>query len=50
MTERSPVNPTPGPLEEYDQSFDDLFGARAHVTDFAATLKDCCYQPNATRC
>ncbi len=29
MTKRSPVSPAPGPLEEYAESFDDLFGARA---------------------
>jgi hypothetical protein len=29
MTKRYPVNPAPGPLEDYAQSFDDLFGARA---------------------
>ena len=29
MTRRYPVSPAPGPLEDYAQSFDDLFGARA---------------------
>jgi hypothetical protein len=30
MTKRSPVSPAPGPLEDYAQSFDDLFGAQRH--------------------
>jgi hypothetical protein len=29
MTKRYPVSPSPGPLEDYAMSFDDLFGARA---------------------
>jgi SRSO17 transposase len=29
MTKRLPVDPAPGPLEDYAQSFDDLFAARA---------------------
>src|SRR5215218_3145679 len=29
MTKRYPVSPAPGPLEEYAERFDDLFGARA---------------------
>jgi hypothetical protein len=29
MTKRSPVNPAPGPPEDYARSFDDLFGTRA---------------------
>jgi hypothetical protein len=29
MTKRYPVSPAPGPLEDYAQSFDDLFGARS---------------------
>ena len=29
MTRRYPVNPAPGPLEDYAARFDDLFGARA---------------------
>jgi hypothetical protein len=29
MTKRSPVSPAPGPLEDYAECFDNLFGARA---------------------
>src|SRR5215207_6907726 len=29
MTRRYPVSPAPGPLEDYAESFDDHFGARA---------------------
>jgi hypothetical protein len=34
MTKRSPVSPAPGPLEDFAQSFDDLFGARAQRHSF----------------
>jgi hypothetical protein len=34
MTKRYPVSPAPGPLEDYAQCFDDLFGARAQRHGF----------------
>src|ERR687898_2735122 len=34
MTRRYPVSPAPGPLEDYAESFDDLFGARAQRHSF----------------
>jgi hypothetical protein len=34
MTRRYPVSPAPGPLEDYAQGFDDLFGARAQRHSF----------------
>jgi SRSO17 transposase len=39
MTKRSPVSPAPGPLEDYAQSFDDLFGARAQRHSFRRYLE-----------
>jgi hypothetical protein len=39
MTKRSPVSPAPGPLEDYAQSFDDLFGARAQRHGFRRYLE-----------
>ena len=39
MTKRSPVSPAPGPLEEYAESFDDLFGARAQRHGFRRYLE-----------
>ncbi len=39
MTRRSPVSPAPGPLEDYAQSFDDLFGARAQRHGFRRYLE-----------
>jgi SRSO17 transposase len=39
MTKRSPVSPAPGPLEDYAQSFDDLFGARAQRRGFRRYLE-----------
>jgi SRSO17 transposase len=39
MTKRSPVSPAPGPLEDYAQSFDDLFGARAQRHAFRRYLE-----------
>ncbi|MCA1719232.1 MAG: IS701 family transposase [Actinobacteria bacterium] len=39
MTKRSPVSPAPGPLEDYAQGFDDLFGARAQRHAFRRYLE-----------
>src|ERR671916_2706660 len=39
MTKRSPVSPSPGPLEDYCQRFDDLFGARAQRHSFRRYLE-----------
>jgi DDE superfamily endonuclease len=39
MTKRSPVNPAPGPLEDYAALFDDLFGARAQRHGFRRYLE-----------
>jgi len=39
MTKRYPVSPAPGPLEDYAQSFDDLFGARAQRHSFRRYLE-----------
>ena len=39
MTGRYPVSPAPGPLEDYAQSFDDLFGARAQRHSFRRYLE-----------
>jgi SRSO17 transposase len=39
MTKRSPVSPAPGPLEDYAQCFDDLFGARAQRHGFRRYLE-----------
>jgi DDE superfamily endonuclease len=39
MTKRSPVSPAPGPLEDYAQCFDDLFGARAQRHAFRRYLE-----------
>lgn len=39
MTRRSPVSPAPGPLEDYAESFDDLFGARAQRHSFRRYLE-----------
>jgi hypothetical protein len=39
MTRRYPVSPAPGPLEDYAQSFDDLFGARAQRHSFRRYLE-----------
>jgi hypothetical protein len=39
MTKRYPVSPAPGPLEDYAQSFDDLFGARAQRHAFRRYLE-----------
>jgi hypothetical protein len=50
MTKRYPVSPAPGPLEDYVQSFDDLFAVPApNATLSGATWKVCSYPPNATR-
>src|SRR5215207_8256979 len=35
----SPVSPAPGPLEEYAERFDDLFGARAQRHSFRRYLE-----------
>jgi hypothetical protein len=34
MTKRSPVTPAPGPLEEYAERSEHLFGSRAQREDF----------------
>jgi SRSO17 transposase len=39
MTKRSPVDPAPGPLEDYARRFDDLFGARAQRHAFRRYLE-----------
>ncbi len=39
MTKRSPVSAAPGPLEDYAESFDDLFGARAQRHSFRRYLE-----------
>ncbi len=39
MTRRYPVSPAPGPLEDYSQGFDDLFGARAQRHGFRRYLE-----------
>jgi hypothetical protein len=39
MTKRYPVSPAPGPLEDYAERFDDLFGARAQRHSFRRYLE-----------
>jgi DDE superfamily endonuclease len=39
MTKRYPVSPAPGPLEDYAECFDDLFGARAQRHSFRRYLE-----------
>ena len=39
MTKRLPVDPAPGPLEDYAARFDDLFGARAQREGFRRYLE-----------
>jgi hypothetical protein len=39
MTRRYPVSPAPGPLEDYAECFDDLFGARAQRHSFRRYLE-----------
>ena len=39
MTRRVPVEPAPGPLEEYAARFDDLFDARAQREGFRRYLE-----------
>jgi hypothetical protein len=49
MTRRLPVEPAPGPLEEYTVRFDDLFGVRAQREGFRRYLGGSCCPPNVTR-
>ncbi len=37
MTNRVPVEPAPGPLEDYAESFDDLFANRAQLASLELT-------------
>ncbi|MCA1838186.1 MAG: hypothetical protein LC674_05325 [Actinobacteria bacterium] len=39
MTKRLPISPAPGPLEDYAQTFDNLFGARAQREGFRHYLE-----------
>jgi hypothetical protein len=39
MTKRYPVSPAPGPLEDFAECFDDLFGARAQRHSFRRYLE-----------
>jgi hypothetical protein len=39
MTKRLPAEPAPGPLEDYAQSFDDLFATLAQRQTFRRYLK-----------
>lgn len=39
MSKRLPVNPAPGPLEDYAQNFDDPFGTRAQREGFRRYLE-----------
>src|SRR5215213_9783297 len=39
MTRRYPVSPAPGPLEDYGECFDALFGARAQRHSFRRYLE-----------
>src|SRR5215218_8368152 len=39
MTKRVPVEPAPGPLEDYAESFDDLFANRAQREGFRRYLE-----------
>ena len=39
MTKRLPASPAPGPLEDFAQRFDDLFGARAQREGFRRYLE-----------
>jgi hypothetical protein len=39
MIKRSPLSPAPGPLEDYAQGFNDLFGARAQRHAFRRYLR-----------
>ena len=50
MTRRLAVEPAPGPLEDYAESFDDLsLELGLSVRGFAATWKGFCFRQNATR-
>ena len=40
VTRRLPVEPSPGPLEEYAARFDDLSGARAQGDGFRRYLEE----------
>ncbi|MBI3303378.1 MAG: hypothetical protein HYZ72_15040 [Deltaproteobacteria bacterium] len=39
MTPRKPCSPAPGPLEDYAQQFDELFGQRAQPNDLILDVK-----------
>jgi hypothetical protein len=50
MTNRKPVEPAPGPLEDYAARFDDLFANPApNVKNSGVTSKACCWPRSATR-
>ena len=49
MTKRVPVEPAPGPLEDYAAHFDDLFSNAPKAKASVVTSKACCWPRSATR-